>query len=175
MLKNKMSADPGKAPGNALNVLSQGSEVGQLHEPVPPSVDLGLDGLHDGCPLLLLEVLEPSLGVDPVHDGLLLGLSGGDPRGLGGQGVLSVDDLVQGPDTGLHCQLGDGDGLVGGEPPSPGAGRDGVDEAGSVGRESLLGLGHGVPPVVGGDLGDVGDVVGDHDLGHVLGELLLSG
>lgn len=98
------------------------SELGEPDELVPAPVDLRLDVLDDGLPPLLLEVLEPSLGSDPVGDRLLLGLAVGDPGALCGQGVLAVDDLEQRPHAGLDREAGDVDRLVGREPPSPGTG-----------------------------------------------------
>ena len=107
--------------------------LGELDELVPPAVELNLDVLDDIGPALIHEVLEPSLGSEPVGHGLLLDLSVRDPLGLGGEMILAVLDLEQRPDTGLDSQLGDGDGVAGSEPPTPGTGGYGVDE----GRTSI--------------------------------------
>ena len=104
------------------------SESAKLQELLPLLVDILLDLLDDRGPPLILEVLEPALGIEPVGDRLLLRLSVGDPQTVCGQGVLPVDDLVQRPDAAIDRQLGYGDGVAGSEPPSPGTGGNGIDE-----------------------------------------------
>ena len=55
------------------------SESAKLQELLPLLVDILLDLLDDRGPPLILEVLEPALGIEPVGDRLLLHLSAALP------------------------------------------------------------------------------------------------
>jgi len=141
---------------------------------LPLMVDLFLDGLSGVHPLVLGKVLEPALGLQPIHDRKLLLLALGYPLAVTGEGELAVLILIQGPDTCVDRQSGHVYGSIGLVPPSTGTGGDDVKERRTTALEALTSLGDEVLPVVRSGLCRIGRIVGSDYHRHVLGMVLLA-
>src|SRR3972149_56801 len=140
----------------------------QIQQALPFNVNSLLYIFDKARVLRLEEVLEPALGLEPVHKGLFL-------LGLVVYLQNPVLDLVEGPVACIDGKLRPLNGIFGFRVPAERAGGHDVHEGRAPGAKRLLGLLREVRPVMRACLRRVGYVVRYHYPGEVLPPLLLAG